>query len=200
MVSTFWNEIVLKQNREFVLVPFKSEHWGHYVSLCDYFKLPIHVSCVNKLPWEIISEKKCYAENSNDKWKLRLSTYSLDYFKNKSLSQLVNFSPKLDINDVECGILKLIRIKDDSLFFPFKNLPLEFSERSVLLYNKIKYILNFEGKKFSVIHWRRGDWVGKCVDSRYTKDINVTLNVFGSSDPVTRTLHYNPETNKFFEQ
>jgi hypothetical protein len=30
-------------------------------------------------------------------------------------------------------------------------------------------------------------------------DINVTLNVFGSSDPVTRTLHYNPETNKFFE-
>ena len=148
MVSTFWNEIVLKQNREFVLVPFKSEHWGYYISLCDYFKLPIHVSCVNKLPWEIINEKECYAENSNEKWKLRLNTYSLDYFKNKSLSQLVYFRPKLDINNVECGILKQIRIKDDSLFFPFKNLPLEFNLRSVHLYNQIKNKLNFERNKF----------------------------------------------------
>ena len=62
VISKFWDDIVLQKGKKLILVPFKSEHWGYFVSYCDIFILPDNVECSTLLPDQIIKEKVCHAE------------------------------------------------------------------------------------------------------------------------------------------
>jgi hypothetical protein len=163
-------DIWLLANRDNLSVNALGFYSGHYnlsqpVHLCDIFRLPASVRCINDRPDTILSNKICvsaYSEKANS-----------DSMRNPNLA----FA---DSTPIRCIVGKyrlhprdrhkyLLNTKESFLQEPW------FTKKYLDWANVVKRELNLTDSKYSAAHWRRGDLlITRCIknDSSISTNVN----------------------------